>query len=86
MIKPINKWKYINMNPSAPQIHGTIKLHKSEKSICPIENWTDSPGYKLAKHLNTIVNNVLQLLYAFNVKNSNILAHALKQLDINENI
>jgi hypothetical protein len=60
-IKPINKWKYINMNPSAPQIHGTIRLHKPEKSIRPIVNWTDGPGYKLAKHLDTILNNVLEL-------------------------
>jgi hypothetical protein len=68
MIKHINKWKYINMNPSAPQIHGTIKVHKPEKSLRPVVNWTDSPEYKLAKHLNTILNNVLQLPYAFNVK------------------
>jgi hypothetical protein len=49
VIKPTDEWKYINMNPSAPQIHGNIKLHKQEKSICPIVTWADSPGYKLAK-------------------------------------
>jgi hypothetical protein len=47
------------MNPSTPQIHGTIKLHKQENSVHPIVNWTDSPGYKLAKHLNTILGNIL---------------------------
>jgi hypothetical protein len=49
------------MNPSAPHIHGTLKLHKQAKSIRPIVIWIDSPGYKLAKHLNTILNNILQL-------------------------
>jgi hypothetical protein len=66
------------MNPSAPQIHGTIKLHKPGKPIRCIVNWTDSPGYKLAKYLNTFLN-------VFNVENSNALAHTLKQLEINEN-
>jgi hypothetical protein len=73
------------MNPSASQIHGTIKLHKPEKSIHPIVNWTDSPGYKLAKYLNTILSNILQLRNAFNVQNTNTLAHTLKLLKINEN-
>jgi hypothetical protein len=82
IIDPTVKWKYINMNPSAPRIHGTIKLHKPEKPIRPIVKWTDSPGYKLAKYLNTTLNNILLLPYAFNVQNSNTLAHTLK---INEN-
>jgi hypothetical protein len=28
-----NKWKYSNMNPKAPHIYGTIKLHKEHKPI-----------------------------------------------------
>jgi hypothetical protein len=49
------------MSPSVPHIHETIKLHKQEKSIHPIVNWIDSPGYKLVKHLNMILNDILQL-------------------------
>lgn len=84
IINPNNKWRYINMNPSAPHIYGTIKLHKQEKSIWPIVNWRDSPGYKLAKHLNTILNNTLQLSNAFNVRNTSILTHSLKLIEVNE--
>jgi hypothetical protein len=67
------------MNPSAPCIRGTIKLHKQEKSICPIVNWKDSPGYKLAKYLHMILNVTLQLPNAFNLQNST-LAHSLKKV------
>jgi hypothetical protein len=49
--KPNDKWKYINMNPKAPNIYGTIKLHKQGKPIRPIVNWIDSPADKLAKYL-----------------------------------
>jgi uncharacterized protein (DUF952 family) len=35
-IKQQNKWKYINMNPKAPHLYGTIKLHKADKPIRPI--------------------------------------------------
>jgi hypothetical protein len=72
------------MNPSAPHIHGTIKLHKQEKSIRRIVNWIDSPGYELAKHLNTILNNTLQLPNAFNVRNTSPLAHSTKLIKVNE--
>jgi hypothetical protein len=85
LVSTNNKWKYINMNPSAPCIHGTIKLHKQEKSIRPIVNWKDSPGYKLAKYLYKILNATLQLPNAFNLQNSSKLAHSLKQVKIGKN-
>jgi hypothetical protein len=37
-IRQQDKWKYTIMNPKAPHIHGTIKLHKEEKPIRPIVN------------------------------------------------
>jgi hypothetical protein len=48
-----NKWMYINMNPRAPQIHGTIKLHKQDRPIRPIVNWREKPriqNKKTPKH------------------------------------
>jgi hypothetical protein len=33
IINPNNKWRYVSMNPGAPHVHGTVKLHKQEKSI-----------------------------------------------------
>jgi hypothetical protein len=85
IISTNSKWKYINMNPSTPCIYGTIKLHKQEKSIRPIVNWKVSPGYKLAKYLNVILNATLQLPNAFNVQNRSTLAHSLKQVKIDKN-
>jgi hypothetical protein len=72
------------MNPSEPHIHRTIKLHKQEKYIRLIVNLINSPAYKLSKHLNIILNNILQLPNAFNVKDINTLAHSLKLIKVNE--
>jgi hypothetical protein len=46
----------------------------------------DSPAYKLAKHLNTILNKILQLPNAYNVQNTSTLAHSLKLIEINNDI
>jgi hypothetical protein len=85
-IKQTDKWKYINMNPKAPHIYGTIKLHKADKCIRPIVNWKNSPGYKLAKYLEKLLKNTMQLPNAFNVQNSETLMHSLKQINTHKNI
>jgi hypothetical protein len=59
--------------------------HKQENSVHPGVNWKDSTAYKLAKYLNTIPNTTLQLPNAFNVQNSSIIAHSLKQVKIDKN-
>jgi hypothetical protein len=74
------------MNPSAPHIYGTIKLHKQGKPIRPIVKWIDSSAYKLAKYLNTILTNILQLPNAFNMQNTSILAHSIKFIKLNKDI
>jgi sugar (pentulose or hexulose) kinase len=86
IIKPNDKWKCINMNPSAPHICGTIKLHKQGKPIRPIVNWIDNPAYKLAQDLSTILTDILQLPNAFNVQNTSTLAHSLKFIKTNNDI
>jgi hypothetical protein len=85
IIKQKEKPKLINMNPSAPHLYGTIKLHKQGQPIRPIVNWTESPAYKLAKHLNTVLKNTLQLPNAFNIKNTNTLAQSLQLIEIDNN-
>jgi hypothetical protein len=70
------------MNPKAPYIFGSIKLHKIDKPIRPIVNWRNSPGYKLAVHLAKILKYTIRLPNAFNIQNSNMLMTSLKQLDI----
>jgi hypothetical protein len=82
IINKNNEWKCSNMNPKAPHIYGTIKLHKEHKPIQPIVNWRDSPGYKLAKYIATQLTEKLQLPYVYNVKDSIKLIHNLENLQI----
>jgi hypothetical protein len=72
-----NKWKYININLRASQIHGTIKLHKHDKLVWPIVNWKESPGCKIAKHTDTLLNKTLMFPNVFNVQNSHNLSQSL---------
>jgi hypothetical protein len=62
IIRYADKWKYVNMNPDAPRIHGTIKLHKENKPIRPIVNWKNSPRYKLASHLGKLLKSIINYL------------------------
>jgi prephenate dehydratase len=54
IIQKEDKWKYTNMNSTAPNFHATIKLHKHNTPIRPIINWKNAPAYKLAKQLAKI--------------------------------
>jgi hypothetical protein len=63
IIKQTEKWKYQNMNSETPHIHGTIKLHKEEKSVRPIVNWKNSPGYKIA----TVITRLLMIPYTYHI-------------------
>jgi hypothetical protein len=38
-----SRWKYTNLNPSAPSIKGLIKLHKQGLPIRPVVNWRNAP-------------------------------------------
>jgi hypothetical protein len=85
-IRRHDKWKYTNMNPKAPYIFGNIKLHKVGKPIRPIVNWKNSPGYKLAIHVATLLKQTMRLPNAFNIQNSITLMNNLKQIDVLPNI
>jgi hypothetical protein len=79
-----HRWKYTNMNPSAPTLHATVKLHKHNTPIRPIINWINAPAYKLAKFLATILQKHLQLPYTYNVKNTIHLTSDLQTIEIDE--
>jgi hypothetical protein len=55
-IRQTDKWKCTHMNPKAPHMYGTIKLHKADKPIRPIVNCINSPGHKLAGYLVKLLN------------------------------
>lgn len=71
------------MNPRAPNIPGTIKLHKEQKPLCQTVNWKDSPRYKSVKHITMQLSTTLQLPNTYNIQNLNSLVHNLKNIEIN---
>ena len=64
------RWKYINMNPSAPSIKGLIKIHKPDQPIRPVVNWRNAPAYKLSKLFTGKVSQLAPLPHSFNIKNT----------------
>jgi hypothetical protein len=64
------KWLLISLIPKAPQIKGFIKLHKTDNPIRPVINFQSAPAYKIARFLTSLFNNMFQLPYTFNVRNS----------------
>jgi len=77
-----SKWKYTNMNPSAPTIKGLIKLHKPDQPIRPVVNWRNAPAYKLAKLFTQKAGHLTPLPNAFNINNSRDLIHTLKDTPV----
>jgi hypothetical protein len=73
------------MNPIAPNLHATIKLHKDNKPIRPIINWRNAPAYEIAKQVSKTLHNYLQLPYINNGQNSIQLMTDLKTIEINKN-
>jgi len=73
-----SKWKYINVNPSAPTIKGLIKLHKPDQPIHPVVNWCSAPAYKLAKLFTQKAGHLTPLPNTFNIENSTDLIQKLK--------
>jgi hypothetical protein len=74
------------MNPNAPHIYGTIKLHKHLKPIRSTVNWKNSPYYKLDKFIGTKLKDIIQLPNAYNIQNSINLIHNLKNVTTDNNI
>jgi hypothetical protein len=62
------RWKYINMNPSAPSIKGLIKTHKPVQPIRPVMNWRNAPAYKLSRLFTDKINHIVPLRNAFKIK------------------
>jgi hypothetical protein len=62
-------------------MHATIKLLKSNTPIGPITNWNNGPAYAIAKQLTETLHSCLNLLYTYNVRNSN---HHMTELNTTE--
>ena len=67
---PENKWKHINMKPTAPPIKGLIKIHKPEQPIRPVVNWRGAPAYKLALLFTQNIHKMAPLPNTYNLQNT----------------
>jgi hypothetical protein len=87
------RWKYINMNPSAPSIRGLIKIHKPDQLIRQVMNWRNTLAYKLSRLFTDKIKHIAPLPNTFNIKNTEDLLqnlidtpllphHTLASLDI----
>jgi hypothetical protein len=72
------------MNPTAPNLYATIKLHKENKPIRPIINWKDAHAYEIAKQVSKTLHNYLQLPYTYNIQNSIQLMTDLKTIELSK--
>jgi hypothetical protein len=81
-----NMWKYTNMNPTAPNLHPTIKLHKPNIPIRPVINCKNAPAYGLAKQLTKMLHNHVYLPYTHNVRNSIHIMTDLQPIELNRDM
>jgi hypothetical protein len=76
----------MNITPMAPKLNIYIKTHKENEPIRPVINNTQAPSYKIAKHLNKKLNNLITLPYTYTTKNSQEVAEELKRLQVNKHM
>jgi hypothetical protein len=74
----------INKKPSAPKLNAYIKTHKEGTPIRPVINSIQAPSYKLAKYLNKILQNMLNLPNTYNIKNSKEVTQELLNTQIQD--
>jgi len=82
LIPPNTKWKYVNMNPTAPTIKGLIKLHKPEHPILPVVNWHGAMTYKLVRQFTQKIRQLATLPNTYNLANTTDLITKLKDTPV----
>jgi hypothetical protein len=82
-----HKQKYmINIKPEAPKLNVHIKTHKENEPIRPVVNNINAPAYKIAKYLNKILSNLINLPQTYTAKNAREVAEDLKAIYISEHM
>ena len=82
LIPSETKWKYKNLNTTAPSIRGLIKLHKPEHPIRPVANWRGAPAYKLAHLFTQEIKLMTPLPNKYNLENTRDLPKKLEDTPI----
>jgi hypothetical protein len=86
VIQKENIWKYTNMNPTAPNLRATIKLHKPNTPVRPIINLENTPAYEIVEHLTETLHSCVHLPYTYNVHNSIQLMADLQVVELNKDV
>jgi hypothetical protein len=77
--------KYLTQRkPTPPQLNARIKIQKQDIPIKPVINNINAPTYKLAKKLNNILKQQLQLENQYVTQNSEKLAYNITTIESNE--
>jgi hypothetical protein len=66
------------MKSNTLELNALIKTHKIDNPIRPIINSIKAPSYKLSRHLNKPLNNLIALLYTYATKNSDLALELIK--------
>jgi len=74
----------IQIKPIAPKLNALIKTHEEDNPIRPVINNIQAPSYKLAKHLNKKLNQLISLPHTYATKNSKEVAQELSNIQIND--
>jgi hypothetical protein len=86
LIFNINQIKHlIQKNPMPPTLDALLKLHKPNIPIRLVVNNNNATTYKIARKLNNLLKQYLQLDNRYITTNSSNLAHNLATLKINKN-
>jgi len=86
IIHKSDRWKYVNLNPTAPTTRGFVKVHKEGAPVRQIVNWKNAQAYKIAKLLARTIHTYIPLPYIFNVENSVQLMNELTDIPYDHNI
>ena len=79
------KRRLIIMNPQAPKLYGTIKLHKDNHPTRPVVDYTHAPTVKIAKFLVNKLKQEIKFNPIYTVKNSYELIDKLSKQKLNNN-
>ncbi|XP_036317488.1 uncharacterized protein LOC118732462, partial [Rhagoletis pomonella] len=85
IIKDNLPYRLTLMNPSVRPLIALPKTHKPGTPMRPIINHKSAPGYRLSKHLKTLLKDSLDLRNKYTITNTTELIEKMKSLKINEN-
>ena len=73
---------FITNKTTAPTLNALIKIHKDNEPIRPEINNIQAPSYRLAKHFNKKLNQMIHLPYTYGTRNSKEVAQDLHNIEI----